>query len=790
MLEVKADKKIKEFRFSIKKPEVLGNRLRPGNDFIKFEKKDIYQTIVNRFEEQVEKTPQKIAIKTQQRELTYKELNEKSNHVKREILRLYGDRKECVALLFEHGLDIIISIMGVLKSGRYYIPLDSTFPIKRLIYMLKDSDATILLTNNVNIELADKLLKEAENDIQLLNLDAIDNVLSLDSPSIQIDPEDLAYILYTSGSTGTPKGVPQSHLYVLHLIYSFTNSIQISSADHITLLPPFSFSASVMDLFGALLNGATIHPMDARNELISNLLFRIRSEKISIYHSVPTLFRYLVKNKDEDFEFPDIRLIYLAGEQLLKSDADLFKEFFSDQCLLVNGMGCTEFNICRQFFLDKKTEVKTQVVPVGYPALGAEILLFNEAGDIVGHNHIGEIGVKSKFLPSGYWRRSDLSKGKFLSIPGSPDEQIYMTGDLGRMTLDGCLMHLGRKDSQLKIRGQRVEIAEIEYILDKVEGISKSVVKSHKDKSGENYLIAYYIKEKEIDESSIITELKELLPGYMVPCAFINVSDFSYTTSGKIDRNALPEPDLTEKLTNEEGVALRDEIEVKLSEIWAEVLNIDKGGIGIDSNFFELGGHSLKATILVSKIHKELHVKIPLAEIFRTPTIREVSEYIKEEVEDKCSLIEPVEKREYYELSSAQERMYFLQHMELKSTAYNMPFVVRLKGELDNERLETTFKQLVKRHECLRTSFERVEGKPVQKIHNNLEFSVEYYEAGNMDQDLWVRNIEEIIHNFVQPFDLSQVPLLRVGLIKEGEVSHILMVDMHHILSDVQSDRM
>lgn len=780
-MKEKPGKKIKDLKiFRLKETGIKRIRIKPTNDFIPFNKES-NQTIVSRFEQQVEKNPQKIAIKTQLQSVTYKKLNEMSNRIALRIRQLSGDRKEGVALLIEYGLDIIVGILGVLKAGKYYIPLDSTSPTKRLVYMLMNSDARILLTNNLNNELAGNLVNETENDIQLVNLNTIDEKLAADNVNVKIPPEDTAYILYTSGSTGTPKGVAQSHLYVAHLIYSFTNSIYISPNDHITLLPPFSFSANVMDLFGALLNSATLHPMDIKNESISNLLHRIRTEKISIYHSVPTLFRYFGENITEDDDFPDLRLIYLAGEQLLKRDVELFKKSFPDNCLLVNGMGCTEFNICRQFFLNKSTEIETSLVPVGYPAPGAEILLLDEEGRTVGYNQLGEITVKSSFLPKGYWKEPDLTKRKFLPSSDNPYEQIYLTGDMGRMSPDGCLMHLGRKDFQVKIRGQRVEIAEVENVLSMVEGIGRCVVAACNEPSGENYLVAYYQREKEIERSTLVRILRELLPEYMIPSVYIRLDDLPQTSSGKIDRGALPKVDPC--LARIPYVPPRNRDEELLVAIWSEVLKKEKETIGINDNFFELGGNSLRSIRLASKIHKELQVKFPLAEIFQYPSIREQSDFIKNVKMEKHASIQPAEEMEYHAVSSAQKRLYILQKMYPGGVLYNLPRVLVWDGDIDRAKFETAFNNLINRHESLRTSFEIIDVNPVQRIHYNVEFEIEYYDL-TRDQVEAEDKVEDIIRDFIRPFDMAQAPLLRVGLIKKIDREHILMVDIHHIITD------
>ena len=356
---------------------------------------------------------------------------------------------------------------------------------------------------------------------------------------------------------------------------------------------------------------------------------------------------------------------------------------------------------------------------------------------------------------------------------------------MGKWLSDGNLEFLGRIDTQVKIRGMRVETGEIENHLMRREDIKEAVVLAHEGIDGEKYLCAYVVpangKRKPGADTDLKSYLSGKLPEYMIPSHFIELDAIPFTPTGKINREAFPEPGLSTK----DRIPPKNQVEERLAEIWADILDIQIDTIGSDSNFFKLGGHSLKAMILVSKIHKKLNVKLPLSEVFKTPTIGGLSQYIKRKAKDRYLSIEPCEKKEYYALSSAQKRLYILQQLELQSTGYNIPHRILLGIEQEEEKFAYTFKQIIRRHESLRTSFEMINEEPVQRIHEHheVEFNIDYYQCKGEGEDQ-ERKVKKIIENFERPFDLSKALLLRVGLIKIGNKNHMLLFDLHHIITD------
>ncbi|MHB8065926.1 MAG: amino acid adenylation domain-containing protein, partial [Ruminiclostridium sp.] len=413
-------------------------------------------------------------------------------------------------------------------------------------------------------------------------------------------------------------------------------------------------------------------------------------------------------------------------------------------------------------------------IPIGKPIDNINLYILGENNSLLSIGIPGELCIGGVGLARGYLNNQELTNEKFVENPFCLGEKMYRTGDLAKWLPDGNIEFLGRMDHQIKIRGYRIELGEIEARLLKYEGIKEAIVLLKEDATKSNYLCVYIVSEKELKIQNIKEYLSEELPSYMIPSCYVQLEKMPLAANGKLDRKSLPEPD--ESMTmGAEYIPPSNSTEERLAEIWKETLGIKR--VGINDNFFDVGGHSLKAALLVSKIYKEFNVEIPLREVFNNPVIKELAEYIKSSGESTFSPVIPVEKREYYPLSSAQKRIYILNQLEGEGTSYNMPTVMSVEGYVDKDRLEKSFEQLVERHELLRTSFETVNGEPMQQVHSEAEFKIEYIEADENCK-------ENKINDFVRTFDLSQAPLLRLRLIKVTKDRHLLLFDMHHIISD------
>ncbi|MBW4626279.1 MAG: non-ribosomal peptide synthetase [Brasilonema octagenarum HA4186-MV1] len=597
----------------------------PTNSFIKFNKADVEQSIGDRFQKQVRMYPERIAIKTREYHFTYETLNRFANRIARAILTQCGHDAEPIALLFESGAPIIAAMLGVLKTGKFYVPLDTSLPQARNSYILEDLQANLLITDSKHISQA---LELNHGGLEILNIDELDASLSTENLDLPIQPDSFAYIIYTSGSTGHPKGVIQNHRYVLHLTMNYTNSAHICADDRLALLQSPTFTGAVRDIYCALLNGGTVLPFDVKREGLINLSSFLQQEEITVFFAVATLFRHFANTLTGQEKFPKLRLIQLGSETIYKKDAELYQQHFSDECILVANLGSTEISPIRQYFIDKKTEITSSTVPVGYAVEDTEVLLIDEQGKPVGFNQIGEIVVKSRYLSVGYWQKPEITQAVFLADPDGGDERLYKTGDLGCMMPDGCLLHLGRKDFQVKVRGYRIEVAEVEMALFNTNLVREVAVLALPDHVGEERLVAYIVPQR---ASFSIRELRRLLreslPSYMVPSLYITLETLPLTPTGKIDRRALPAPDQVQTERLENFVAPRTLIEHQLAEIWSQVLR--QAPIGIHDNFFELGGDSLLATQVIARIPDVFSVNLSLQTLFTLPTIASLAERIE-----------------------------------------------------------------------------------------------------------------------------------------------------------------
>lgn len=545
-----------------------------------------------------------------------------------------------VALLMEHDLEMVIGILGVLKTGGIFVTMDPSYPEERLAYILEDTGARVILTDDSNQAIAEKISDKVSRNIKILNMKEIHLYPSMDNLPEYADPESLAYIMYTSGSLGYPKGVTQKHRNVLHYIMNYTNGTHISHEDKLSLIPSFSFSAAMMDTFAALLNGATLCLFNIRKRGTAELGKWLTDEAITVYHSVPTIFRHLMAAVAPGMSFPYLRLIDFGGEPVSSADVQLFKQHCSEDCILVNGLGATELNVIRQYCINKDTELIGNLVPVGYPVEDTEILLIDEEGRKVKYNRPGEIVIKSDFLSPGYWGMEEQTEQAFKPDPYD-SKRLYFTGDLGRFRTDGCLEHLGRKDLQVKIRGIRIEPAEIETALLEIPSIREAAVVAEENGQDGRQLVAYLVEKEhhKINLDETIAHLRDRLPAYMVPASFIKLASFPLTLTGKVDRRRLAiqgaelkqtwnstaaqevqatdgksdsvmsdtvtaKPFSGEQLGGRSGcTAPQNHTEELLCRIWKNVLKLEQ--VSVDADFFQIGGDSLSGLRMIDLAHQQ-----------------------------------------------------------------------------------------------------------------------------------------------------------------------------------------
>ncbi len=757
----------------------------PSGTFVEFPKEEIEQSMPARFEKIVRMYPGRLAVKMGGRALTYGELNRYANRIAHGILQKRGPGSEPIVLLFEHSIEVIAAIFGVLKAGKFYVALDPTFPLERISYIVEDSGAGLIATNSGNTDLASKLKNDTRT---LLNIDEINNSYSSDNIGLSVSPDDIVTICYTSGSTGKPKGVVQAHRNVLHSVKLLTESTRIRVDDRLTLLHSLSFASGHAHLRISLLNGASLFPFDIKSEGVHRLAKWLEDEQLTVYHSPPSLFRQLAESLSGREKFESLRLIRLSGAPVTQLDFDLYKKNFGPETLLEFGMGSTEARGIGSAMVDRTFTFPEQGVPIGYPPPEKKILLLNENGRQVEFGQVGEIAIMGRNLNLGYWNQPDLTGAKFLADPTGGNERIYLTGDLGRMMPYGFLIHLGRKDLMVKVRGYRVELGEIEMALLTHPHVKDAGVAAWDREPGEKYLAGYVVLRQgsALNVSDLKVFLRKTLPDYMLPSTFMFLESLPLT-NGKLDRSALPKPDNRRPDLKAEYVSPNTETEKRLSLIWSEVLSLDQ--VGIQDNFFDLGGHSLLAMRIASGVARDFQVELPTKLFFESSTIASHADYIERAhltgSKGNSHLIPVVSRQGQLPLSFGQERLWFLNQLEPESSLYNEPRALRLIGFLDVRALEKALNHIIARHEVLRTAIVLVDGNPMQRIADRrmIELPVIDLRTHNAeDRDTEARRlIDETIR---RPFDLSSDLVLRALLLRLNDQEHILLVVKHHVATD------
>ena len=578
---------------------------------------DLDYSLPHRFEQVVTAYGDRLAVGMPQRNVTYAELDAMVNRVAHAILAERGAVAEPVALLLEQGLSQIVGLLGVLKAGKFYVVLEPSHPRSRNQYILADAGPALLLAEARTRSLA----RELESDrIRMIDIDALAAGGDSSSPRLPLGPEDAAYILYTSGSTGQPKGVVATHRAVLHEMLRNTNLFRLTPNDRQTLLRSCGLSGAQRDVHGSLLNGASVHSLNLEAEGLTRLAAWVREQEITTFRAVVSIFRALMATTVAAESFSRVRLVHTGGDTVNTSDLKLFASHFPRDAVFANGLGITEAGSVRMYFADPALAgMADGVLPVGFPVEDVEILLLDERGEAVSPGTVGEIAVRSRYLASGYWRRPELTAARFLPDPHGGAERIYLTGDLGLLRPDGCLEHHGRKDFQVKVRGLRVEIGEVEAALLSLGSLREAVVVAREDAAGAR-LVGYVVPAHSPGPTpaALRRALADTLPAFMVPSAFVLLPAMPLSAVGKVDRGALPAPGRVRPL-DAAPVPPSTPIESALAGIWAEVLELDE--VGAHDAFLDLGGDSLRAGQIAARVMSTFHVTMPASELFHAGTV-------------------------------------------------------------------------------------------------------------------------------------------------------------------------
>ncbi len=812
------------------------------------------ETIHGLFRKQVEKTPESHALLGPSCRdihegghldrlstiLTYRELDGDSDSLARLLFEKGVGPGTIVAIMVERSIEMVTGILAILKAGGIYLPLDPDYPEERITYILKDSKARFLLTSATGGGAAAgfAFTDGTAFDGQLIYIDEPEphgpdlNQSASFEPLPAVSPQDGAYIIYTSGTTGNPKGMVITHKNVVRLMVNDSRLFDFNSSDTWTLFHSIHFDFSVWEMYGALLFGGrlVIVPKTTAMDPV-RFLELLKEQRVTILNQTPSAFYNLIEEETRrSGEALKVRMVIFGGEALQPARLKKWKQKYPT-AKLINMYGITETTVHVTYKEIGDHEIAENSRSIGRPIPTTRVYIMDNNLNLLPIGIPGEINVAGEGVGKGYLYQKDLTTEKFIpnpfpqTNPTSPDpnkrpkgyrgsrgslplvpaaqappeaqqtDKLYRSGDLGRWNHEGELEYLGRIDQQVKIRGFRIELGEIEYRLARHPQIKEAVVIDRENEKGEKYLCAYITLNITLDNAgSTPTDLREFLgrdlPGYMLPAFFVTVTEIPLTAGGKVNRRALPEPQIE---VTAHYQAPMGAVEEKLADIWADVLDIDRELVCAGTGFFDAGGHSIKATTLAARIRKEFNIPFPLSHVFTAPTINALGDYVQKAMaeavqhagETGYEAITPTEDKEYYPQSSAQKRLFFLDRMENITTSYNIPFIFKVEGPMDKDRLQEAADRLIQRHAGLRSSFRLLGNQPVQVVHRNLTCPLEVIEnPQGLSKDLSEAEIQQLTDSLIQPFDLTAAPLFRVRLITFSPNEHILFYDMHHIIAD------
>lgn len=763
----------------------VGDASRPSHEPASAAAIHLHKTIPVLFEEQAERTPDAVAVVYEGAELTYRDLNERANRLAHYLRGLGAGPGARIGICVERSLETVVGVLGILKAGCAYVPLDRNYPQERLRYMVEDSEAEILL---VEEKLAEKVgssrarLVVFEREREKIEQQSKDNLAS------QTTPEHLAYVIYTSGSTGRPKGVCICHRNAVRLVCN-TNYADLGADQVFLQFVSISFDVAAFEIWAPLLNGARLIVFPAYTPSAEELGEWVLQHPVTTLWLTSGLFHQLME-MDNGRYFRHLRQLLAGGDALSLRAVQKFLQLYPN-CRLINGYGPTEngtFSTCGEL---REMSADASTVPIGRAIANSTAFVLDHEMQPVPLGESGEIYLGGSGLAHGYWNQSVLTASRFVPNPFStaPGERLYKSGDLGRCLPDGNLEFLGRIDQQVKLRGYRIELGEIEAVLEQNPDVAQAVAMVREDSPGDRRLAAYVVPH---DKGSLrIGDLRDYLirklPEYMVPTAFVAVDTLPLTANGKVDRRALPAPKGERPSLEESYVAPRTATETMLASIWAEVLRIDR--VGAQDSFFDLGGNSLLAAQVIARVRKGYGVSLPLRSFLEKPALVDLARHFeaaqRDASHDQVPPVGTVPRGEEIPLGYSQERVWFLQELDPSSIAYNFQATLRIRGRLDVAALEQSLTKMVRRHEVLRTTFFEKDGRPLQAVHDPFPVPLPVIDLeGVAREQLDATTAELIRKEMAAQFDVGRLPLVRWVLFALGRQEHLLLHIEHHFVHD------
>ncbi|MBW4429031.1 MAG: amino acid adenylation domain-containing protein [Nostoc desertorum CM1-VF14] len=740
------------------------------------------------FAAQLEKTPDNIAVVFDEHKLTYQELNHRANKVAYYLQSLGVGTEVLVGICVERSLDMIVGLLGILKAGAAYVPLDPTYPQERLSFMLSDSQVQVLLTQQKFVE------EFSASGVKTVCLDrdweAITSLSSAsahqshENPTSDVTAENLAYVIYTSGSTGTPKGVAVPHRAVNRLVCN-TNYVQLEPRDRIAQASNTSFDAATFEIWGSLLHGATLVGVP-QNVVLSLPHFAeyIREQKITVLFLTTALFNQLASVVPQAFK--NLRHLLFGGEAVDPKSVRAVLDNGAPQRLL-HVYGPTESTTFACWHLVEDVAEGATNIPIGRPLSNTQIHILNSELQPVPIGTPGEIYIGGDGLARGYLNRPELNKERFIPSPFD-NAKLYKTGDLARYLPDRNIEFVGRVDNQVKIRGFRIELGEVEALLSQHPDIRQAVAIVREDIPGDKRLVAYIVPHQKSAANSISFKrfLEEKLPSYMIPAALMILDSLPLTPNGKVDRRNLPAPARTRSDLEEIFVAPRNPIEEKLAGIWTQLLGLDV--IGVNDNFFHLGGHSLIATQMLARVRDVFSVELFFPQIFTHPTIAALTQLIAQGGEESQWQRPPIQRISHQGLVSvsfSQERIYFVHKLAPENSAYQFQSTMEFKGPLNVKALELALNEIVKRHEIFRTTYQEVNGRLYQVIHPHEGIAFKVVDLRDIPELERKTEAQKLVDaEILTHLDLTQLPIIQWAVFKLSDQEHIFTHVEHHMAHD------
>ncbi|RLT97982.1 non-ribosomal peptide synthetase [Ketobacter sp.] len=737
--------------------------------------RDVGPNLLQRFEAQVKKQPDAVAVIHGERSLTYGQLDTLSNQVANLLLAKGVSRSAKVALCVSRNLNLLPLFLGVIKTGAAYVPLDVNYPAERIAFIVEDSGAELLITEQCVCErwLPGQAQPQPSRMLLADELETLLAGVSHSAPAVTIDPEDTLYYVYTSGSTGQPKGAGVYHRGEANLLDWYLELLQPNAEDRFLLISALGFDLTQKNLFAPLCSGAALVLPSSEAYDPDSLLVDIARHRVSIINGAPSAFYPLLESAEHT---GSLRHLVMGGEPIR---VDLVREWLARpgiRATLTNSYGPTECSDVVAYYSTSSLPSEQAVIPVGQPIANTHLYVVNQQGNLMPLGAAGELRIAGAGVGAGYWNRPDLDADVFSSCPYGAS-RWYRTGDICRLNSNLEIEYIGRTDFQVKLRGLRIELGEVDAQLKALSGVKDALCLVRNDT-----LIGYVLADNALDADQVRPLLANTLPEFMVPAAIVTVPVWPLTPNGKIDRKALPEPVLD---GSGEFVAPRNDSEQQIADIWCQVLK--RSEISVKANFFEAGGHSLLATQVVSRIRKAFAVEISVRALFEAPTIEKLVRYISTAAAPSADAppLLPLDPPNRDTLSFAQYRLWFVDQLNQGSSEYNLPSALKISGPLDVSVLDRVFGEIVARHEVLRTNFGDADGIPQLIVHEPRAWHSEIEDLTGLSAQQQQQRVTQLVdEDAARVYSLQQEPLLSTRIVKLAPHTHILLLNMHHIVSD------